>query len=361
MMALMSQHIPSWVQIPCNKTILDIWICKKIMDVANVTERLYSCPKYWFKINNKCVIFAQNNDSCYKKSGCFCDNHSKDMTLNLHNSYLYVNLKNIYLSYQSEILDHRYYNLTYDLCYKTVETMKNCHPGQFKCDDGSCISDIYVCDATVDCDDGTDENACYCTHQGTTVYNSTFCQFNCTVEMCECNHLFQQNKHTGCVVYYEPVAIGTSKKDVYFCDKNISIPVNHLDDMIEDCPNGIDEPIYKNVLNGKVFPHQCISSELLCSKGHTRCYPITQHCVYDLDEWGRLQSCTNGAHLVNCSHFPCSNANKCALSYCVPFRRVCDSVIDCLHGDDESDCKNFVCQGMLKCRTTSISQSNYRF
>ena len=49
--------------------------------------------------------------------------------------------------------------------------------------------------------------------------------------------------------------------------------------------------------------------------------------------------------------FPCSDTYKCRGNFCLPFRRVCDGVIDCPLGDDEEGCHNYACVGMAKCRT----------
>lgn len=41
-----------------------------------------------------------------------------------------------------------------------VGQMLGCRPGQWQCDDGDCISDVWRCDGAGDCLDGSDEMDC---------------------------------------------------------------------------------------------------------------------------------------------------------------------------------------------------------
>lgn len=37
---------------------------------------------------------------------------------------------------------------------------RSCDAGEFRCDDGECISQLWTCDLEVDCEDGSDERGC---------------------------------------------------------------------------------------------------------------------------------------------------------------------------------------------------------
>ena len=49
-------------------------------------------------------------------------------------------------------------------------------------------------------------------------------------------------------------------------------------------------------------------------------------------------------------NFQCPRRYKCHLSYCIPYRRLCDGTVDCLHADDENSCDAYTCSGLLHCR-----------
>lgn len=44
--------------------------------------------------------------------------------------------------------------------YPSLGQMQGCLRGQWQCDDGQCIADVWRCDGAGDCLDGSDEMAC---------------------------------------------------------------------------------------------------------------------------------------------------------------------------------------------------------
>ncbi len=60
------------------------------------------------------------------------------------------------------------------------------------------------------------------------------------------------------------------------------------------------------------------------------------------------------AHLEHCEHFECSSMFKCPESFCIPHRRVCDGIIDCIYGEDEQQCDNYKCPGKHLCKWENI-------
>ena len=63
-----------------------------------------------------------------------------------------------------------------------------------------------------------------------------------------------------------------------------------------------------------------------------------------------LNVCRNGAHLEHCQYFQCSQKYKCPDSYCIPHWRVCNGETDCNLAEDEANCDNYTCVGMLHCK-----------
>ena len=94
--------------------------------------------------------------------------------------------------------------------------------------------------------------------------------------------------------------------------------------------------------------------ELPCLSGHTRCFNISSLGRYDLDRYGHLHPCRNGAHLIGSNVFLCNGWYKCLHSYCIPVDRICDGTKDCPLGDDELSCQSenelLDCPGFFRCK-----------
>ncbi|KAK2192054.1 hypothetical protein NP493_40g08029 [Ridgeia piscesae] len=71
-------------------------------------------------------------------------------------------------------------------------------------------------------------------------------------------------------------------------------------------------------------------------------------------------SCRDGAHLrTGCGGAECgAGMYHCPLSFCIPHRKICDGIVDCPGGEDELDCHNYTCPGLLKCRGADICVSH---
>ncbi|XP_045163896.2 uncharacterized protein LOC123528233 [Mercenaria mercenaria] len=68
-------------------------------------------------------------------------------------------------------------------------------------------------------------------------------------------------------------------------------------------------------------------------------FPVSQKCLFDVDNAGFPTGCRDGSHLTNCENFSCpNNTVKCPGSYCLPVRFVCDGHIHCKGGQDEENC-----------------------
>ncbi|WAR30240.1 VLDLR-like protein, partial [Mya arenaria] len=64
---------------------------------------------------------------------------------------------NSFMELKPSCAHHLYYFLRIiSICAETIE----CQPGLFRCDDGSCIEEIWHCDGAKDCDDMSDEKNC---------------------------------------------------------------------------------------------------------------------------------------------------------------------------------------------------------
>ena len=87
-----------------------------------------------------------------------------------------------------------------------VGSLSICQSGQFMCNNGECIADVYVCDGQMDCRSGEDEHSCnVCNLEGKPYEDSHFCQNICgTSNACTCHFLYHKYNSSGCVPYTNP-------------------------------------------------------------------------------------------------------------------------------------------------------------
>ncbi len=178
-------------------------------------------------------------------------------------------------------------NLTDTNMFESAE----CQPGQYRCRDGECITEVYVCDGETDCTTGEDELNCeLCHDEDMNYFDVDFCRSLCQLnDKCICHFLYDEAHSGGCVPYVVPI-LNQGHNFTYRCQDGIENHFNHS-------------------------------------------------CFYDLDINGRLMFCSS---LQFCETANCSNTYKCPGSYCIPYRRVCDGKQDCNNGEDEVNCDNHI-------------------
>ena len=323
--------------------------------VKPVTE----CPRMWLLINSKCV---------------------KVKVLPPHQlSYNRISSQRILIDILKLMLPTTDIDLqlmcVYDVkgfgtdCMNSTSEQKHltnstCGKAQFLCQDGHCISDSYLHDGNRNCPDGSDEMDKF-------IYNSDAVgrltcgqhYFTCTNKDCVHWDKLCDDK-PDCVDTSDELVCNVLKskrnktllddirdkntKCEFECNKSeVCIPKSQVLDLIPDCPHGEDE--ISEIIAG---PLCSLSDNIPCISGHPKCFPIHHICVYDLDTYGLLLNCRNGAHLRHCVEYQCPSRFKCPGSYCIPTKRICDDVIDCPEGDDELDCpgKPLTCPGFFRCR-----------
>ena len=118
------------------------------------------------------------------------------------------------------------------------------------------------------------------------------------------------------------------------------VPAIRVNDLIPDCPFGTDEPIYHQITysTNDTARNECAAQHLPCLHLHPKCFPSHKLCIYELDMQHQMMHCRNGFHVKSCDVFPCSQAYKCASSYCIPLQYVCDGEWHCPNGEDEQHC-----------------------
>ena len=137
----------------------------------------------------------------------------------------------------------------------------------------------------------------------------------------------------------------------FLCPFGECIPLRHVNDLMADCPNPrpYDEDLFPRLrFNNERFVYKD-PRQIPCVAGLSICFLLANFCLYDYDQYGIMQWCRNGANLGNCAAINCTNSYKCPGSYCIPFHRFCDGRPDCIQGEDEVQCDDYICRSFLRC------------
>ncbi len=219
----------------------------------------------------------------------------------------------------------------------------------FQCQDMSYISFMYVQDGVSDCPSKGKEDEQFCS----------------LIDSKDgiCAQLFFMDV-AGNYFRYSDVAakkIAEEKQNItYFqCNNSIHIVQTMVEDLVADCGHQADDEKQLKLLLKSKRTDACINPEQLpCLMGHTKCFNISQICIYQFDEFSHLVPCRNGAHLQHCAPFECNRMFKCPAHYCIPWSYVCDGKWDCPSGYDElfrTICSDsVVCKHRYKCRKTNF-------
>ena len=275
------------------------------------------------------------------------------------------------------------YNRIISLATKNRSSQVRCQGNQVKCDDDTCISQNNLCTW----DDHCSSTTCSCYMDGTYINDLHFCLTKCMPGKCMCAKHYFQCSSGGCIQMsyvcdatihckdssdeicdMKKMASGESKirksiliKDTFFCLGYLClsgecIHLRYVNDLTPDCVGGEaeDEPQFLELRHNHNHFTCKDPTRIPCVPGLPVCYSIAQFCLFDSDEEGNTLWCRDGAHLGDCFAINCTNSYKCPESYCIPFHRVCDGYADCIHGEDEERCPEYLCKGLLRCIGTKI-------
>ena len=327
---------PRWLYVPCDTQLLDSWVCKrstsvidKLMHYRNQTRltNIFLCRQGFYRIGNICYNLTVHNLSS-QNSTCnkTYDNH---LETKVENCSKYLDqIKEAEYEFSAD----PYQNTV--CCSEKITIIDHCRQGQFQCHNQECISDFYVCDGYMDCSAGEDELHCSC--QVTPAMD------------CLCQPMLNVVPPGKCVPFGNNLLTNVSENKMeditgYKCSDG------HI--TVKECSD--DESYYGFGMNKAMG---CSMLQMSCIP-YSKCHDIGLLCQYDLDHNNQMIPCRNGFHLQKCEKYECTHSFKCYLSYCIPYRRVCDGVYDCIHGDDEDFCQENICDFILKCRTLSGTYS----
>ena len=389
----------TWKIVPCNAKIAFEWICKQQLTTRSV---LYHRKYPTFICCSKCISILER---CFRPLPGFTF-HQRQISNTTSNTsmsqlktleYLTVDAMQNYTSHEDFSEDGMFLDanvmfgplrLASGQMFKKRNILNktpSCRPNSAKCYNDICRAQTFLCTKGLSCA----PKICACILNGFLSLDSFFCLSKCQLETCKCPPLMFQCSDSGCIPY-DYVCNGESncndssdefcKFDIkrvsaamtiderdnshsltqfkrcfgFMCHSSRCISINLVNDLIPDCVEAEDE---SHGLNQKYYgsTYHCEAfDEIPCVPNHSKCFEIHQLCVYDHDELGHIAYCRDGSHLFNCELIECTNAYKCPNSFCVPLRKVCDGIPDCLEGEDEISCENNVCPGYLKCTTVEF-------
>lgn len=401
---------PDWINIPCFQKIPTFVVCQmamkqrqgsRLFTTNNSQNRIEICQNNSLLIENRCISLRKYNNHMNLSKIKYDTNYignTKIMSLEKEILFQYFTMiQHVYIKplqfiisipFNSTYLYYKPYQTTnfskltwkskmsnnpvtgYDgYVLSTNQPLKIIFPSNvFKCEDGSYIAEISICDGKSDCTEGSDEHQCTC-HYVTDLL-PVGCKYFCNEmsDHCTCSDFYFTCLSSSICIPYLKVCDGhrdclygedeycgnhTDKEiktvvsglpvDTFTCTgSNTTIPANLWNDFIPDCPDTIEDEIqyYNLMTNPFHIPMSCNNNQKLsCIPGHSHCFYLNKLCVFEFQQSAKiLKHCRNVAHLYNCTKFQCSGYFKCPMSYCIPFDLICNGEWDCPEGDDEVSC-----------------------
>ncbi|KAK9869716.1 hypothetical protein WA026_003454 [Henosepilachna vigintioctopunctata] len=207
-----------------------------------------------------------------------------------------------------------------------------CVPGQFQCENGSCINDYQRCDNQADCPNGEDEWNCKAGCRSD--------QFACGDGECiplaaKCDRIYNcrdnsDEKKCPC------------QPDDFHCGNGFCIPNHQRCNGIRNCQDGSDE-----IKCDSIGP--CTSDQWRCSNGE---------CIRKSFRCNSVRDCRDNSDEYRCDEckldqFRCDNGT------CIKLSQRCDGKTDCASAEDEASCAP--CKNdQFKCTSGECISINHR-
>ncbi|XP_013395341.1 low-density lipoprotein receptor-related protein 4-like [Lingula anatina] len=206
-----------------------------------------------------------------------------------------------------------------------------CGADQFKCSNGKCIRQDWICDGDNDCDDRSDEISCE--HK-----NCTSDQFRCQNGNCVRQH-WRCDGDDDCGDNSDEICPEhqTCHPNEFRCSDGTCISSTWRCDFDEDCKGGEDEH------DCTVSPHNCTKDEFLC--------PETGRCILHSYRCDGENDCGDWSDEKCDSRPSCGDGEfQCSSGMCINGAWECDGEYDCPDNSDELHCPSPSCGlGQFQC------------
>ena len=385
-MILLNLAEPEWISVDCNGP----WVLDVLCEVKDETnsqvssdssfQLLHVCSKRFVFLRKMCYIFIRkvdlpqmHNKNCPEGSRILQMHSGIELFQTLFDAvggpfppilspdlqfvFSYDRYLNIY-KYKKHALDINKIKGVY-VCKNEVRPVPIGN-NLFKCMENTHVLLDQVCDGKIDCPGqyALDELECQC--EKIIKSRCKWISKNNTRKLC--SPFYYMSFDGTCQLYQfnkELRTMPNKELKTFVCDNGIPINSAFVNDLVPDCgPNAEDEFHLQALFNTSFTgTFSCSSkSEIPCIQGHSKCFNISQICVYSVNKYGHLIPCRTGGHLENCKTFECNMMYKCPGYYCIPWQYVCDGKWDCPSGLDELDKCSFGrrCSMMYKCKNSVI-------
>ena len=232
----------------------------------------------------------------------------------------------------------------------------------FICQNREIVSRTSLCDGIFDCgiNDTRDEEDCICKSLDESKFKKCKYIHSLNGNTCHTSFLFSGYQNAKCpYLHLLQKSEKLSKINYTFqCQDKKHISISFKDDLVPDCRQTAgDEFHLLNIYQkGNIYSCQQLG-QIPCRRGHSKCFHISDICIYKLDIYNQLFPCRTGEHIQNCEEFECNKKYKCPGYYCIPFSYICNGKWDCPYGSDEySDMcrRNRQCPNMFHCKQSQI-------
>ena len=215
----------------------------------------------------------------------------------------------------------------------TGENIRNSDNHKYICNNKFVISSYYICDGWNDC---------------STTYVSTdsgdeMCDFSAQIKpfwkemyettSCVWSPFYYKTRNKNCSSYMitrNNSLTGAMNTEEFSCIDGTFISSLVVDDLVPDCSSDeSDEVKIQNLLVNYSIATCINPSEIPCRQGHSKCFNISDICIYRLDQFDHLTPCRTGSHIEECNSFQCDQRYKCPRYYCIPNAYICDGKWDC--------------------------------